>query len=48
MNFMQIYYNDFKIGNVKNKWTLSELRPVLLTKWSTCTLFTCAFSIFIY
>jgi len=34
MNFMKIHYNEFKIKNVNNKKTLSELRPMLLTKQS--------------
>jgi hypothetical protein len=32
---MKIHYNEFKIGNLNNKWTLSELVLALLTKWST-------------
>jgi len=30
----EINYNEFKFWNV-NKWTLSELGPMLLTMWST-------------
>jgi hypothetical protein len=30
----EIHYNEFKFWNV-NKWTLSQLGPMLLTMWST-------------
>jgi hypothetical protein len=33
--FIKVQYNEFTIEIVNNEWTLSELGPVLLTKWST-------------
>jgi hypothetical protein len=33
VKFMEIHYNEFVIKNVNKKWTISELKLVLLTKW---------------